>query len=105
MQVFYGLTQAGRAIAAAAVTLKGQDWNLASHGIKATGFHLPFPDIEIRTDQPGTQDSFVKVSEVLDSPVWQRDPVRSEDVWASCPRTTATPSPPEIGSLRCTRTK
>ncbi|WP_405462984.1 hypothetical protein OG783_00295 [Streptomyces jietaisiensis] len=81
MQVFYGLSQAGRAIATAAWSTKGEDWNLTSHGIKAAGFHLPFPDIQIRTDQPGTQGSFVKVSEVLDSPVWGRDPVRLEDVW------------------------
>ncbi|MFJ4696477.1 YaaC family protein [Streptomyces sp. NPDC088766] len=85
MQVFYGLSQAGRAIAAAAVTLKGEDWNLDSHAIKATGFHLPFPDIEIRTDPPGTKGSFVKVSEVLDSPVWEKDPVRLEDMWDLLP--------------------
>ena len=59
LQVFYGLSQAGRAIAAAALSLKGQDWRLESHGIKTTGFHLPFSDIEIRTDPPGTQGSFV----------------------------------------------
>ncbi|WP_407547410.1 YaaC family protein [Streptomyces sp. Pv4-95] len=83
--VFYGLSQAGRAIAAAAWSLKGQDWRLDSHGIKTTGFHLPFPDIEIRTDPPGTQGSFVKVSEVLDSPVWETDPLRLEDVWDLLP--------------------
>ncbi|OXZ04310.1 YaaC family protein [Streptomyces sp. 2R] len=85
MQVFYGLSQAGRAIAAAAVILKGEEWNLTSHGIKATGFHLPFPDIEIRTDPPGTQGSFVKVSEALDSPVWEKEPLRLEDVWDLLP--------------------
>jgi len=85
MQVFYGLSQAGRAIAAAAVTLKGEDWNLAAHGIKTTGFHLDFPDIQIRTDPPGTQGSFVKVSEILDSPVWETDPLRLEDVWDLLP--------------------
>ncbi|MEV5123583.1 YaaC family protein [Streptomyces decoyicus] len=85
LQVFYGLSQAGRAIAAAALSLKGQDWRLESHGIKTTGFHLPFPDIEIRTDPPGTQGSFVKVSEVLDSPVWGTDPLRLEDVWDLLP--------------------
>ncbi|MEW2121213.1 hypothetical protein AB0945_39970 [Streptomyces sp. NPDC005474] len=52
MQVFYGLSQAGRAIAAAAVAIKGEDWNLTSHGIKATGFHLPFPDIESAPTRP-----------------------------------------------------
>lgn len=85
MQVFYGLSQAGRAIAAAAWTLKGEDWNLTSHGIKTTGFHLLFPDIQIRTDPPGTQGSFVRVSEALDSPVWEKQPVRLEDVWDLLP--------------------
>ncbi|WP_330323479.1 YaaC family protein [Streptomyces pseudovenezuelae] len=85
MQVHYGLSQAGRAIAAAAVTLKGEEWNLTAHGITTSGFHLPFPDIEIRTDPPGTQGSFVRVSEVLDSPVWERDPVRLEDMWDLLP--------------------
>lgn len=85
LQVFYGLSQAGRAIAAAAWSLKGEDWRLVSHGIKTTGFDRPFPDIEIRTDPPNTQGSFVKVSEILDSPVWQMDPVRLEDVWDLLP--------------------
>ncbi|MFE4925156.1 YaaC family protein [Streptomyces sp. NPDC056661] len=85
LQVFYGLSQAGRAIAAAAWSLKDQDWRLESHGIKATGFHLPFPDIQIRTDPPGTQGSFVRVSEALDSPVWETDPIRLEDVWDLLP--------------------
>ncbi|MFE0778754.1 YaaC family protein [Streptomyces sp. NPDC058861] len=85
LQVFYGLSQAGRAIAAASWSLKGQDWSLESHGIKTTGFHLPFPDIEIRTDSSGTQGSFVRVSEALDSPVWGTDPIRLEDVWDLLP--------------------
>ncbi|MFJ8540287.1 YaaC family protein [Streptomyces sp. NPDC093591] len=86
---FYGLSQAGRAITAAAWSLKGEDWRLDTHGIKTTGFHLPFPDIEIRTDPPGTQGSFVKVSEFLDSPVWEQDPLRLEDVQGA-----AAPEPP-----------
>ncbi|MFD9535328.1 YaaC family protein [Streptomyces sp. NPDC060010] len=85
LQVFYGLSQAGRAIAAASWSLKDQDWNLESHGIKTTGFHRPFPDIEIRTDLPGTQGSFVRVSEALDSPVWGSSPTRLEDVWDLLP--------------------
>ncbi|MES4909427.1 MULTISPECIES: YaaC family protein [unclassified Streptomyces] len=85
LQVFYGLSQAGRAIAAAAVTLKGEDWRLVTHGIKASGFDKSFPDIEIRTDPSGTHGSFVRVSEVLDSPVWEKDAVRLEDVWDLLP--------------------
>ena len=85
LPVFYGLRQAGRAIAAAAVTLKGEDWRLVTHGIKASGFDKPFPDIEIRTDPPSTRGSFVRVSEVLDSPVWEKDAVRLEDMWDLLP--------------------
>lgn len=70
---------------AAARSLEGENWRLKTHGIKTTGFHLPFPDIEIRTDAPGTQGSFVKVSEVLDSPAWEKDPLRLEDVWDLLP--------------------
>ena len=33
LQVFYGLSQAGRAIAAAASGLTGDGWELAGHGI------------------------------------------------------------------------
>ncbi|WP_405633746.1 YaaC family protein (plasmid) [Streptomyces sp. NBC_00016] len=87
LQVFYGLSQAGRAITAAAWSLKGEDWRLDSHGIKTTGFDRPFPEIEIRTDPAGTQGSFVKVSEVLDSPVWEKTSVRLEDVWDLLPPT------------------
>ncbi|MFF0898212.1 YaaC family protein [Streptomyces sp. NPDC003278] len=82
---FYGLSQAGRAITAAPRSLEGEDWRLAAHGISSKGFHVPFPDIEIRTDPPGTQGSFVKVSEVLDSPVWEKDSLRLEDIWDLLP--------------------
>jgi hypothetical protein len=85
LQVFYGLSQAGRAIAAAAWSLKGEDWRLEAHGIKATGFDRAFPDIEIRTDPPDSQGSFTRVSQVLASPVWQLAPVRLEDVWDLLP--------------------
>ncbi|MFF3327613.1 YaaC family protein [Streptomyces sp. NPDC002889] len=84
--VFYGLSQAGRAIAAAAVDLKGEDWNLISHGIHASGYHLDFADIEIRMDPAGTAGSFVRLSELLQSPVWgNATVVRLEEVWDTLP--------------------
>ncbi|MFF3313505.1 YaaC family protein [Streptomyces sp. NPDC002952] len=84
--VFYGLSQAGRAIAAAAVDLKDQDWNLVSHGIHASGYHLDFPDIQIRTDPAGTAGSFVRLSDLLQSPAWDNGTVvRLEDVWDALP--------------------
>ncbi|MFD6471549.1 YaaC family protein [Streptomyces goshikiensis] len=85
LQVFYGLSQAGRAIAAAAVDLKGEDWRLDGHGIKASGFDKPFADIEIRTDPATSRASFVRLSRLLDSPVWGKEPVRLEDVWDMLP--------------------
>ncbi|MEV4968899.1 YaaC family protein [Streptomyces sp. NPDC024062] len=86
LQVFYGLSQAGRAIAAAAVGLKGEDWRLDGHGIRASGFDKPFADIEIRTGPATSRGSFVRLSQLLDSPVWGKaDPVRLEDVWDMLP--------------------
>ncbi|MFI6689185.1 YaaC family protein [Streptomyces sp. NPDC050485] len=91
LHVFYGLSQAGRAIAAAAWELKGEDWRLDAHGIKTTGFDRDFPDIEIRTDRAGTQGSFPRLSQLLGSPVWGPDPVRLEDVWDLLPVNIAYP--------------
>jgi hypothetical protein len=84
--VFYGLSQAGRAIAAAAVDLKGESWNLISHGIRTSGFDKDFADIEVRTDPAGSAGSFVRLSELLQSPVWGNDTVaRLADVWNTLP--------------------
>ncbi|MGH3434075.1 MAG: YaaC family protein, partial [Thermocrispum sp.] len=85
LQVFYGLSQAGRAIAAAAVALKEQDWRLDGHGVKASGFDQDLPEIEIRTDPATSRGSFVRLSRLLDSPVWEKDPLRFEDVWDILP--------------------
>lgn len=84
--VFYGLSQAGRAIAAAAVNLKGETWNLVSHGIRASGFDKGFAEIELRTDLSGSAGSFVRLSELLQSPAWGADVVvRLGEVWDSLP--------------------
>lgn len=85
LQVFYGLSQAGRAIAAAAVDLKAEDWRLDGHGVKARGLDQDLPEIEIRTDPATSRGSFVRLSRLLDSPVWEKDPVRFEDVWDILP--------------------
>lgn len=85
LQVFYGLSQAGRAIAAAAVHFKGEDWRLDGHGIRASGFGKPFADIEIRTDPATSRGSFVRLSQLFESPVWGKEPVRLEEVWDMLP--------------------
>jgi hypothetical protein len=90
--VFYGLSQAGRAIAAAAVALTEESWNLVSHGIRSAGLDEAFADIEIRTDPPGGAGSFVRLSELLGSPVRGNDPVvRLEEVWDTLPVTVRYP--------------
>lgn len=85
--IFYGLSQAGRAIAAAAVDLKEpESWKLNGHGIQATGFDKPFAETELRTETAGNSGSFVRLSELLDSPVWGKDSVvRMGDLWDSLP--------------------
>lgn len=85
LQAFYGLSQAGRAFAAAAWRFKGEGWRLAAHGIKASGFDKAIADIEIRTDPPGSHGSFVRLSELLDSPLWEKTPIRLEDLWDTLP--------------------
>lgn len=49
------------------------------------GFDRDFPDIEIRTDPADSRGNFTRVSQLLDSPVWHKDPVRLEDVWDLLP--------------------
>jgi hypothetical protein len=85
--IFYGLSQAGRAIAAAAVDLKApESWKLNGHGIQATAFDKAFAETELRTEAPGNSGSFVRLSELLDSPVWGKNPViLLGDVWDSLP--------------------
>ncbi|MFJ1789667.1 YaaC family protein [Streptomyces anulatus] len=84
--VFYGLSQAGRAIAAAAVDLKGEEWNLLSHGIHATGYQQDFAEIEVRSEINGSAGSFVRLSELLQSPIWNKDTVvRLDEIWDSIP--------------------
>ena len=72
LQVFYGLSQAGRAIAAAAPALTGEDWKLAGHGLHCDPATLrgPLPGIRLETGKRGGSPSFVRLSELLGSPVW-----------------------------------
>ena len=71
--LFYGLSQAGRAIAAAAAT--GADgWELDGHGITCVARTLrgPLPCVRVQAGKEGTAGSFVRLSELLDSPLWPR---------------------------------
>lgn len=88
LQVFYGLSQAGRAIAAAASALTGDEWELAGHGIRCDAATLrgPLPDIRLEAGRAGGKASFVRLSELLASSSWNGpDPVRLCDVWDCLP--------------------
>jgi hypothetical protein len=80
--VFYGLSQAGRAIAAAAVAIESEDgWKLTGHGISSVGLDNDLPEVEVRTGKRGESGSFVRLSELLASPVWGKEPVRLTELW------------------------
>lgn len=62
--VFYGLSQAGRAVAAARATDK---WELSGHGIRSAGSRQDERQLADRSIQPGNGGSFGRLVEVLDS--------------------------------------
>ena len=92
--VFYGLSQAGRAIAAAASDLTGDGWELAGHGIRCDPVTLrgPLPDIALEAGRAGGRASFVRLSELLGSPVWAGpQPVTLSAVWDCLPENRLSP--------------
>ncbi|WP_103964996.1 YaaC family protein [Nonomuraea solani] len=90
--LFYGLSQAGRAVASAAVALTGTDWRLEGHGIRVfPGSALAaanLADVTTVTDEPTGRGSFARLSELLGSPLWPRSGeglVRFEVLWDCLP--------------------
>ncbi|MFE6869307.1 YaaC family protein [Kitasatospora sp. NPDC057692] len=92
--VFYGLSQAGRAIAASAKALPGDRWELVGHGIHTVEPQRPLTEVRVTTDPAGNQGSFVRLSELLDSPVWGREPVTLAELWDCLPLNTHAPLDP-----------
>lgn len=81
LNLFYGLSQAGRAIAAASPLLK-DDYNLSGHGItthKLDSMRANLDDVAV-TKGPGEPASFPAVSRALGSPNLV-GPVRLSEVW------------------------
>lgn len=89
--VFYGLSQAGRAIAAAASdTRAAGGWELSSHGILPIELRDPLADIKVYAD--GNKGSFVRLSHILGSPLWDKDDaVRLTELWDSIPENLSQP--------------
>jgi len=89
--LFYGLSQAGRAIAAAATRLpatKGgaQEWKLKGHGISTDPSNAgsSLAEVMIRPEGGGST-SFVGVAKALDSPAIAPTGVRLGDLYATIP--------------------
>ncbi|MER5912342.1 hypothetical protein ABT124_18070 [Streptomyces sp. NPDC001982] len=90
--IFYGLSQAGRAIMAAA-PVNGEQWMLAGHGISQDHktFDGPLADIAVTTHKPGNRGSFVRLSEALDSPIWVDAAIPLGDLWDCLPENRTSP--------------
>ncbi len=92
--LFYGLSQAGRAIAAAAsVITKGDGWRLEGHGIGQVkdSLRAPLPEVRVTTQPPGKTSSFVRLSELLDSPLWGNEPLPLDTLWDCIPENRLSP--------------
>jgi hypothetical protein len=91
---FYGLSQAGRAIAAAAHSATGDDWRLHGHGLTISNLESELPDIAI-CRQGGSQSSFIRLSAILDSPLLPStkddDQLTLNDLWDTVPETRSRP--------------
>ncbi|WP_328442849.1 YaaC family protein [Amycolatopsis sp. NBC_00438] len=88
LQVFYGLSQAGRAIAAASTL---QEWELKGHGIASTNLSADLPSVGVATDKPSSAGSFVRLSALLGSPVWGKAPVSLNELWDTLPENERAP--------------
>jgi hypothetical protein len=93
--VFYGLNQAGRAIAAAASKIAADEgWQLQGHGIHSVQRSLcgPLAEVGVYTDSAGSKASFVKLSELLDSPLWDKSlGVTLATLWDNLPENRLSP--------------
>ncbi|MER6366475.1 hypothetical protein [Kitasatospora sp. NPDC001527] len=83
--LFYGLSQAGRAIAAAAWDLEGKKWKLNGHGINTRAMEGDLPAVLAPTRPRGDNGSFVRLSRLLRSPVWVDKAVTFAELWDCLP--------------------
>jgi hypothetical protein len=100
LPLFYGLSQAGRAIACAAKAAKGDEWKLIGHGINSLHLDGPITELTITTGRKERPGSFVRVSELLDSPVWEDKEQPLTALWDALPENTGWPLGTTEGSRR-----
>lgn len=80
LNLYYGASQAGRAVAAAATTLGGDEWALHGHGLKRPNLsHIATDLASVRVSPDHKPNaSFTRLSQVLHSPT---DPATLGDLW------------------------
>ncbi|WP_307160932.1 YaaC family protein [Streptomyces rishiriensis] len=90
--LFYGLSQAGRAVMATA-PVTGDEWRLVGHGISQDPktFAGPLAEIAVTTSREGSRGSFVRLSKALDSPLWQDSAVPLGTLWDCLPENRLSP--------------
>lgn len=92
---FYGLSQAGRAVAAAAKNVTSSDgWRLMGHGIHQVSRTLsgPLPEVRFFSNKPGHKGSFARLSELLGSPLWEESSSLSlNELWDCIPENRLSP--------------
>jgi hypothetical protein len=86
--LFYGLSQAGRALAAAANT---DTWELKGHGITADDLHAPLTDVVLRdSGKPDGPGSFLRLAALLGSGTFAQ-PVPLVAIWDTLPELAGRP--------------
>ncbi len=96
--VFYGLSQAGRAIAAASTTAAKDEWRLTGHGIRTEGLQggqRPIGGVTVR-DDGGTGGAFTTLCRLLSAGSLP-DPVPLARLWTLIPDAARFPLPGASG--------
>ena len=92
---FYGLSQAGRAIAAAHGYTREEAWQLSGHGLAHGDLRQPLPDIAIFQPARSEAASFIRLSSMLNSPPLpvkrSQARVSFSDLWDTLPEAAARP--------------
>ena len=99
--VFYGMSQACRAIAASASCLDA-DWRITGHGLHAPGLDKkPLEAMRVRPDTRPRQSALATMQRVLGSPLWTK-PLTFAEIWAANPAlgSARLPGPVEAPALR-----
>jgi hypothetical protein len=93
VQLFYALSQAGRAIVAASPRIGNQDWRVNGHGLTANTSAQTAPDVTVTATRAGL---FPSVAAALGlEPLVADEPAALRDLWPLLPESTLVPLTPD----------